>query len=229
MVALNQKLRCVIYVGCSYNGGFHSLPSLLPCLQGVQRRQSRAGDQEDRGASPEVPQCRADEGRSEPHSTEHPEQAEEAGNGVCAAPPPQPQPTPFTVTQTRSTPATSTVIFVFDSLPSFCASVRSYGEELSRCQEEVRRLHSSLAAARDDCVGVSDERLQLQQENLRLRKEMDELRKATLLLQKKAKQQVCVVFLCCRSGCCDRRRFSSLVKLAVGQLLSFHEGVQFAR
>ncbi|XP_075893136.1 sodium channel and clathrin linker 1 isoform X2 [Nelusetta ayraudi] len=65
-----------------------------------------------------------------------------------------------------------------------------YGEELSRCQEEVRRLHGSLAAARDDCVCVSDERLQLQQENLRLRKEMDELRKATLLLQKKAKQQV---------------------------------------
>ncbi|KAF7660835.1 hypothetical protein LDENG_00274290 [Lucifuga dentata] len=65
-----------------------------------------------------------------------------------------------------------------------------YGEELSRCQEEVRRLHGSLAAARDDCVSVSEERLQLQQENLQLRKEMDELRKATLLAQKKAKQQV---------------------------------------
>uniref|UniRef100_A0A3Q1CHT5 Sodium channel and clathrin linker 1 n=1 Tax=Amphiprion ocellaris TaxID=80972 RepID=A0A3Q1CHT5_AMPOC len=65
-----------------------------------------------------------------------------------------------------------------------------YNEELSRCQEEVRQLQSSLAAARDDCVGVSDERLQLQQENLQLRREMDELRKASLLVQKKAKQQV---------------------------------------
>ncbi|XP_069022003.1 sodium channel and clathrin linker 1 [Embiotoca jacksoni] len=65
-----------------------------------------------------------------------------------------------------------------------------YGEELSRCQEEVRRLQGFLAAARDDCVGVSDERLQLQQENLQLRREMDEQRKSTLLVQKKAKQQV---------------------------------------
>ncbi|XP_067440239.1 sodium channel and clathrin linker 1 isoform X1 [Thunnus thynnus] len=65
-----------------------------------------------------------------------------------------------------------------------------YSEELSRCQEEVRRLQGSLATARDDCVGVSEERLQLQQENLQLRREMDELRKATLLVQKKAKQQV---------------------------------------
>ncbi|XP_034443788.1 sodium channel and clathrin linker 1 [Hippoglossus hippoglossus] len=65
-----------------------------------------------------------------------------------------------------------------------------YTEELSRCQEEVRRLQGSLAAARDDSVNVSEERLQLQQENLQLRREMDELRKATLLLQKKAKQQV---------------------------------------
>lgn len=69
-------------------------------------------------------------------------------------------------------------------------SMYSYSEELSRCQEEVRRLQSSLASARDDCVGVSDERLQLQQENLQLRREMDELRKATLLAQKNAKQQV---------------------------------------
>ncbi|KAM9770218.1 sodium channel and clathrin linker 1 [Menidia menidia] len=65
-----------------------------------------------------------------------------------------------------------------------------YSEELSRCQEEVRRLQGSLAAARDDCVGISEGRLQLQQENLQLRKDMDELRKATMLLQKKAKQQV---------------------------------------
>ncbi|XP_045903563.1 sodium channel and clathrin linker 1 isoform X1 [Micropterus dolomieu] len=65
-----------------------------------------------------------------------------------------------------------------------------YSEELSRCQEEVRRLQGSLAAARDDCVSVSEERLQLQQENLQLCREMDELRKASLLVQKKAKQQV---------------------------------------
>ncbi|XP_068445551.1 sodium channel and clathrin linker 1 isoform X2 [Clinocottus analis] len=65
-----------------------------------------------------------------------------------------------------------------------------YSEELLRCQEEVRRLQGSLAAARDDCVGVSEERLQLQQESLQLRKEMDELRKASLLVQKKAKQQL---------------------------------------
>uniref|UniRef100_A0A8D3E963 Sodium channel and clathrin linker 1 n=1 Tax=Scophthalmus maximus TaxID=52904 RepID=A0A8D3E963_SCOMX len=65
-----------------------------------------------------------------------------------------------------------------------------HSEELSRCQEEVRRLQGSLAQARDNCVGVSDERLHLQQENLQLRREMDDLRKATLLVQKKAKQQV---------------------------------------
>uniref|UniRef100_A0A3Q3LBE9 Sodium channel and clathrin linker 1 n=1 Tax=Mastacembelus armatus TaxID=205130 RepID=A0A3Q3LBE9_9TELE len=65
-----------------------------------------------------------------------------------------------------------------------------YSEELSRCQEEVRRLQGSLATARDDCVSISEERLQLQQENLQLRREMDELRKVTLLVQKKAKQQV---------------------------------------
>ncbi|XP_029950862.1 sodium channel and clathrin linker 1 [Salarias fasciatus] len=65
-----------------------------------------------------------------------------------------------------------------------------YSEELSRCQEEVRRLQGALAAARDDSVSVSEERLQLQQENLQLRREMDELRKTSLLVQKKAKQQV---------------------------------------
>ena len=54
----------------------------------------------------------------------------------------------------------------------------------------MRRLQGFLASARDDCVRVSDERLQLQQESLQLHKEMDELRKASLLVQKKAKQQV---------------------------------------
>lgn len=47
-----------------------------------------------------------------------------------------------------------------------------------------------MAAAREDCVKISDERLQLQQENFQIRREMDELRKASLLAQKKAKQQV---------------------------------------
>lgn len=65
-----------------------------------------------------------------------------------------------------------------------------YGEELSRSQEEVRRLQGLLAAARNDCVGVSEERLQLQQENTQLRKEMDELRKASMQIQRNAKQEV---------------------------------------
>uniref|UniRef100_A0A3Q2YED9 Sodium channel and clathrin linker 1 n=2 Tax=Hippocampus comes TaxID=109280 RepID=A0A3Q2YED9_HIPCM len=65
-----------------------------------------------------------------------------------------------------------------------------YNEELSRSQEEVQRLKGCLAAAREDCVKISDERLQLQQENFQIRREMDELRKASLLAQKKAKQQV---------------------------------------
>ncbi|KAM6940424.1 sodium channel and clathrin linker 1 [Xenentodon cancila] len=65
-----------------------------------------------------------------------------------------------------------------------------YSEELSRCQEEVRRLQGGLAAARDDCIGVSEERQQLQQENLQLRREAEELRKAAMLAQKKAKQKV---------------------------------------
>ncbi|XP_060908099.1 sodium channel and clathrin linker 1 isoform X1 [Labrus mixtus] len=65
-----------------------------------------------------------------------------------------------------------------------------YNEELSRCQEEVQQLQRCLDEARDDCICVSEERLQLQQKNLQLHKEMDELRKASLLVQKKAKQQL---------------------------------------
>lgn len=65
-----------------------------------------------------------------------------------------------------------------------------YAEELSRSQEEVRRLQGLLAAARNDCVCVSEERLQLQQENTQLRKEMDELRKASMQIQRNAKQEV---------------------------------------
>ncbi|XP_054635040.1 sodium channel and clathrin linker 1-like isoform X2 [Dunckerocampus dactyliophorus] len=65
-----------------------------------------------------------------------------------------------------------------------------YNEELSRSQEGVQRLQGCLAAAREDCVRISDERLQLQQENLQIRREVDELRKASVLVHKKAKQQV---------------------------------------
>lgn len=65
-----------------------------------------------------------------------------------------------------------------------------HNEELSLCQEEMRRLRSSLAAAHNDGVSVSEERLQLHHENLQLRREMEELRKATMLVQKKAKQEV---------------------------------------
>ncbi|KAJ8272144.1 hypothetical protein COCON_G00110030 [Conger conger] len=65
-----------------------------------------------------------------------------------------------------------------------------YEEELSRCQEEVRRLQGALAGARDDCGSVSEERLRLQEEGTHLRKEMEELRKASQHAQRKAKQQV---------------------------------------
>nr|XP_057922366.1 sodium channel and clathrin linker 1 isoform X2 [Doryrhamphus excisus] len=65
-----------------------------------------------------------------------------------------------------------------------------YNEELSRSQEEVQRLQGCLAAAREDWVRISDERFQLEQENLQIHREMDELRKASLLVRKKAKQQV---------------------------------------
>ncbi|CAN9509879.1 unnamed protein product [Ophioblennius macclurei] len=65
-----------------------------------------------------------------------------------------------------------------------------YSEELSRREDEVRRLQAALAAERDGSVSVSEERLQLQQENLQLHREMEELRKTSLLVQKKAKQQV---------------------------------------
>ncbi|XP_072563205.1 sodium channel and clathrin linker 1 [Paramormyrops kingsleyae] len=65
-----------------------------------------------------------------------------------------------------------------------------YQEELSRSQEEVRRLQVALTGARDDCGSVSEERLRLQQENQQLRREMEELRKTSVQAQRKAKQQV---------------------------------------
>ncbi|XP_061839884.1 sodium channel and clathrin linker 1-like isoform X1 [Nerophis lumbriciformis] len=68
-----------------------------------------------------------------------------------------------------------------------------HNEELSRGQEEVQRLQGCLAAAREDCVKISDERLQLQQENLQLQRKMDDLQKTSMLVHKKAKQQVCLM------------------------------------
>ncbi|KAM9818084.1 sodium channel and clathrin linker 1-like isoform 2-T2 [Syngnathus typhle] len=65
-----------------------------------------------------------------------------------------------------------------------------YSEELSRRQEEVQQVKGCLDAAREGCGRISDERLQLQQENVQFRREMDELRKASLQVQKKAKQQI---------------------------------------
>ncbi|KAJ8354396.1 hypothetical protein SKAU_G00219630 [Synaphobranchus kaupii] len=65
-----------------------------------------------------------------------------------------------------------------------------YEEELSRSQEEVRRLQGALAGARDDCGSVSEERLRLQQESQQLRREMEEVRKASQHAQRKAKQKV---------------------------------------
>ncbi|KAM6971777.1 sodium channel and clathrin linker 1 [Aplochiton taeniatus] len=65
-----------------------------------------------------------------------------------------------------------------------------YGEELSRSQEEVRRLQACLVSSREECAGISEERLTLQQENLQLRREVEETRKSSLLATKRAKLQV---------------------------------------
>ncbi|XP_019735485.1 sodium channel and clathrin linker 1-like [Hippocampus comes] len=63
-------------------------------------------------------------------------------------------------------------------------------EELSRSQQEMHHLHSSLAAAQKDCDLIREERLQLQQENLQLHREMDELQRKNLLIQNKTKNQI---------------------------------------
>ncbi|XP_076868883.1 sodium channel and clathrin linker 1 isoform X1 [Brachyhypopomus gauderio] len=65
-----------------------------------------------------------------------------------------------------------------------------FSEELSRCQEEVRRLQVALVSAREESTSVSEERLQLQQENLQLHKDMDTLRKECVLAQRRAQQQM---------------------------------------
>uniref|UniRef100_A0A8B9JAJ4 Sodium channel and clathrin linker 1 n=1 Tax=Astyanax mexicanus TaxID=7994 RepID=A0A8B9JAJ4_ASTMX len=65
-----------------------------------------------------------------------------------------------------------------------------FSEELSRCQEEVRRLQVALASAREESSSISEERLSLQQENQQLHRDMDTLRKECVLAQRQAKQQV---------------------------------------
>ncbi|XP_072525665.1 sodium channel and clathrin linker 1 [Salminus brasiliensis] len=65
-----------------------------------------------------------------------------------------------------------------------------FSEELSRCQEEVRRLQVALASTREESSTISEERLGLQQENQQLHRDMDTLRKECVLAQRQAKQQV---------------------------------------
>ncbi|XP_078066454.1 sodium channel and clathrin linker 1 isoform X2 [Mustelus asterias] len=66
----------------------------------------------------------------------------------------------------------------------------NFEEEMSRCQEMVQKLQSTLDSVRGDCDMVSEERLRLQKENEQLRKEMEELKKASMDVQRKARQQV---------------------------------------
>ncbi|XP_029448414.1 sodium channel and clathrin linker 1 isoform X2 [Rhinatrema bivittatum] len=63
-------------------------------------------------------------------------------------------------------------------------------EEMSRCQEMIRKLHSALESERENCGTVSDERLKLLQENEQLKKEMAEWKKAAGEAQLKAKFQI---------------------------------------
>ncbi|KAL7856389.1 hypothetical protein AOLI_G00199930 [Acnodon oligacanthus] len=65
-----------------------------------------------------------------------------------------------------------------------------FSEELSRCQEEVRRLQVALASAREESSSISEDRLSLQQENQQLQRDMETLRKECALVQRQAKQQV---------------------------------------
>ncbi|XP_067900078.1 sodium channel and clathrin linker 1 isoform X4 [Heterodontus francisci] len=66
----------------------------------------------------------------------------------------------------------------------------NYEEEMSRCQEMIQKLQSTLDSVRGDCDMVSDERLKLQKESEQLRKEMEELKKVDLDIKRKARQQV---------------------------------------
>ncbi|XP_051893555.1 sodium channel and clathrin linker 1 isoform X2 [Pristis pectinata] len=69
----------------------------------------------------------------------------------------------------------------------------NHEEEMSRCQEMIQKLQSSLDNIRGDCNTVSEERLRLQKENEQLRKEMEELKKVSLDVQRKARQQVAIL------------------------------------
>uniref|UniRef100_A0A673H096 Sodium channel and clathrin linker 1 n=1 Tax=Sinocyclocheilus rhinocerous TaxID=307959 RepID=A0A673H096_9TELE len=52
-----------------------------------------------------------------------------------------------------------------------------YSEELSHCQEEVRRLQSALTSPREESTAICEERLMLQQENQQLHRDMEAMRK----------------------------------------------------
>ncbi|XP_025870073.2 sodium channel and clathrin linker 1 isoform X3 [Vulpes vulpes] len=63
-------------------------------------------------------------------------------------------------------------------------------EEISRCQEMIRKLQDVLESERENCGFVSEQRLKLQQENEQLQKEIEDLRKIALEAQKKAKLKI---------------------------------------
>uniref|UniRef100_A0A7M4E9Q5 Sodium channel and clathrin linker 1 n=2 Tax=Crocodylus porosus TaxID=8502 RepID=A0A7M4E9Q5_CROPO len=63
-------------------------------------------------------------------------------------------------------------------------------EEISRCQEMVRKLQSILDSEREKSGCVSEQRLRLQQENEQLRKEIEDLKKFAMEAQKKAKLKI---------------------------------------
>uniref|UniRef100_A0A8C0L0A9 Sodium channel and clathrin linker 1 n=1 Tax=Canis lupus dingo TaxID=286419 RepID=A0A8C0L0A9_CANLU len=63
-------------------------------------------------------------------------------------------------------------------------------EEISRCQEMIRKLQDILESERENCGFVSEQRLKLQQENEQLQKETEDLRKIALEAQKKAKLKI---------------------------------------
>ncbi|XP_010284706.1 PREDICTED: sodium channel and clathrin linker 1 isoform X1 [Phaethon lepturus] len=63
-------------------------------------------------------------------------------------------------------------------------------EEISRCQEVIRKLQSILDSEREKTAFVSEQRLKLQQENEQLQKEMEGLRKLAVEAQQKAKIKI---------------------------------------
>ncbi|XP_027677421.2 sodium channel and clathrin linker 1 isoform X1 [Chelonia mydas] len=63
-------------------------------------------------------------------------------------------------------------------------------EEISRCQEMVRKLQSILDSERENSGSISEQRLKLHQENEQLRKEGEDLRKLVMEAQQKAKLKI---------------------------------------